>query len=337
VLIGWVEIALWVVAGILLVAGSVPVWRAYRSLLFASAAMLLISSVYPNPDNALGTYLFGSGSHSTRLPTEFFGIAWWLIGAWVLNGLLDIILRRTLFPRDNEPHARRLFADLASVLFYVVAFVGIMETVLKQPISAVLATSGVLAIVVGLALQNTLGDVFSGLAINVDRPFGAGDWITLDSGAEGQVLEINWRATRLRTWQNDVVVIPNSVVAKAVVSNHSRRPHDHYGVFALTSDSGRAPAMIIELIAGAANGDARGRSVTGAYAYASDFGDSIVTYQVVFALRDFAERALIQSELITRIGAALIAASIDVGSAPTRVQVLRRATPAASARTAQVL
>ena len=95
--------------------------------------------------------------------------------------------------------------------------------------------------------------------------------------------------------------------------------------------------MIIELIAGAANGDARGRSVTGAYAYASDFGDSIVTYQVVFALRDFAERALIQSELITRIGAALIAASIDVGSAPTRVQVLRRATPAASARTAQVL
>lgn len=53
------------------------------------------------------------------------------------------------------------------------AFLGIMNTVFEQPLSGVLATSGVLAIVLGLALQNTLADVFSGLAINIERPCGA--------------------------------------------------------------------------------------------------------------------------------------------------------------------
>lgn len=61
------------------------------------------------------------------------------------------------------------------MLVYVVALVGIMDTVLKQPISAVLATSGMLAIILGLALQNALADVFPGLAINIERSFRAGD------------------------------------------------------------------------------------------------------------------------------------------------------------------
>jgi small-conductance mechanosensitive channel len=95
-------------------------------------------------------------------------------------------------------------------------------TVLKEPISAILATSGVLAIVLGLALQNTLADVFAGLAINIERPFATGEWISATDGVDGQVMEINWRATRLRTGANDMIVIPNSMVAKTVVTNRSR-------------------------------------------------------------------------------------------------------------------
>lgn len=325
-MIGWTEIWLWILAAALFGTGCVGAARRYRSLAWASAALALITSVYPRPGNTLGQYLFARSDSSARLPTELFGIAWWLLGAWLLNGLLDLVLRRTLFPRDNQPHARRLFADLASVLFYVIAFVGIMETVMKQPISAVLATSGVLAIVVGLALQNTLGDVFSGLAINVDRPFGAGDWITLASGVEGQVLEINWRSTRLRTWQNDMVILPNSVVAKSPVTNHSRRAQGHWASFPLDIDSQFAPAVVISLLVSAINGTQRERLIAGATAYASDFGNSVITYQVVFALETFGDRAATQSELILRIGAALIAAAVPIGSVATSVRILRDST-----------
>jgi hypothetical protein len=70
--------------------------------------------------------------------------------------------------------------------------------------------------------QTTLADVFSDLAINIEHPFAAGDWITMNDNVEGQIIEIDWRATRIRTFANDMVVIPNSVIAKAIVTNHRK-------------------------------------------------------------------------------------------------------------------
>ena len=177
-LIGWTETVILIGAAALFVCGLTRLLRLYRSLLWGTSVLMLITALFPRQGNPLGI---------PRLPIELFGVAWWILGAWLVNGVLNLILRRTLFPVDNEPHARRLFADLASVLVYLVALVGIVDTVLKQPISTVLATSGVLAIILGLALQNTLSDVFSGLAINIERPFGAGDWITVTNDVEGQV------------------------------------------------------------------------------------------------------------------------------------------------------
>ncbi len=322
---GWTELVLWGATLALIAAGVPTRWRSYRSLLWASAALALITSAFPRPGNGLGQMLFGADAQSAHLPSEIFGIAWWLLGAWLANGILDVVLRKTLFPRDNQPHARRLFADLVSILLYVIAFVGIMETVLKQPISAVLATSGVLAIVLGLALQSTLGDIFSGLAINVDRPFGAGDWITLSAGVEGEILEINWRATRIRTWQNDIVVIPNSVVAKAIVTNHSMRASNHFCTFGLTVDNSIAPSRVISVIEAAANTSSESPELSAVTAYASSFGDAVICYQVVFPVDEFENAAGLQSNLIARIATAFIREAIPVGAAASTVRILRAA------------
>ncbi len=157
------------------------------------------------------------------------------------------MLRRTLLPQDDEPYARRLFADLASGVIYVVAFVGVMDSVFEIQMSAVLATSGVLAIVLGLAFQSTLGDVLSGLAINIDRPFGAGVWIAVAPDIEGEVVQINWRATRPSTWLGALVVIPNSVIARSVVANHSRLARLHRCVFHLHIEHAYAPERVLAL------------------------------------------------------------------------------------------
>lgn len=240
--------------------------------------------------------------------------------------MLGRILRRTLFPRDNQPHARRLFAVLASVLFlYVIAFVGIMETVLKRPISAVLATSGVLAIVLGLALQSTLADVFSGLASNIDRPFGAGDWISLPASVEGRILEINWRAARIWTWQSDLVSIPNSVVAKAVVTNHSRRTWSHLSTFSVSVDNAVLPARVIAVIEAPVNRSSNGQAIKCATAYAIDCGDAVVTYQLVFPVKNVPQTAVIQSELISRVACAFAEKAIPVGAAASTVRILQSA------------
>src|SRR6185436_19194854 len=81
-------------------------------------------------------------------------------------------------------------------------------------------TSAVGAAVVGFALQDTLGNAISGLAIQIDRPFRVGHWITVGA-FEGLVAEITWRATKLRTKSGNLVIVPNNIVAKEAINNYS--------------------------------------------------------------------------------------------------------------------
>src|SRR6185312_15928860 len=83
-----------------------------------------------------------------------------------------------------------------------------------------IATTAVGAVVLGFALQDTLGNLFAGLAIQVEKPFRVGDWVTLSS-QDGMVSEITWRATKMRTKSGNFVVVPNSVLAKDTITNYS--------------------------------------------------------------------------------------------------------------------
>jgi small-conductance mechanosensitive channel len=326
--IGSREIALLLLAAGLLLGGGLRRFRSWRSLCWGTSALLLITAI--SPRHPLGQFLFIGPRGALRVPAEFFGIIWWLLGAWLVKSLFDLVVRRTIFPDDNVPHARRLFADLASGLIYVVALVGILDTVLKQPLSGVLATSGILAIVLGLALQNTLADVFSGLAINIERPFSAGDWITLTGSVEGQVMEINWRATRIRTCSNDLVVIPNSVIAKAAVTNHSRSVDPILDTIRLSIDCTVPTARVIDTLQVAASRAAGIASGNVPIAYACRFTDTLIEYELVVATELFTQMYLVRSDVIGRVVQALDAAGIRIGAPPTDVRIVHRSGRAAS-------
>ncbi|MNF62246.1 Low conductance mechanosensitive channel YnaI [compost metagenome] len=148
-------------------------------------------------------------------------IAWWLFGARTLTVVLSLLM-----PRIG--HAGRLLQDLLGAVIFLVAVVAAAAYVMHLPVKGLLATSGIMAIVIGLALQSTLSDVFSGIVLNTTKPYQLDDWISID-GTEGKVVEIDWRATHLLTSQGSTVVIPNSVAAKTKVHNFSR-PYDVTGV-----------------------------------------------------------------------------------------------------------
>jgi small-conductance mechanosensitive channel len=328
-MLDWVEMALFGTAVALLIGAVIPRYRPYRSLVLGGFVLFMSTALFRRRDDLFGEHFLAEGSGTVQLPVELFGIAWWILGAWLVRSLLTVILRRTLFPDDNRPHARRLFADLASGLVYVVAIVGIMDTVLKQPISAVLATSGVLAIVLGLALQNTLADVFSGLAINIERPFAAGDWITMSDDVEGQIIEINWRATRLKTSSNDIVIIPNSVIAKAVVTNHRRLNDPHLSTLRLKIDYTVSPRRVIDALQIAASSSHGISPGISPIAYACDFVDSLIAYEIYFGVNDFTLIPQVRSEVIQRVGNALRDEGIPIGAAAIDVRVVQSAVGAA--------
>jgi small-conductance mechanosensitive channel len=83
-----------------------------------------------------------------------------------------------------------------------------------------LTTSAVGAVVVGFALQDTLGNLFAGLAIQIEKPFRVGHWVRIGD-FEGRVQEVTWRATKLLTKAGQFVIVPNSVMSKDPILNHS--------------------------------------------------------------------------------------------------------------------
>jgi small-conductance mechanosensitive channel len=317
------DIVMLLVATALAIGGFLPRLRVIRRLIWGWAALSVVTALYPRSENHLATLLFGGSFDTPHLPSALFGVAWWLLGAWLLSEMLNLVLRRTIFPNDNKPHSRRLLADLASGLVYAIAFVGIMDSVLKQPVSTVLATSGVLAIVLGLALQNTLADVFAGIALNIERPFRAGDWITVPGEIEGQVIEINWRATRIKTLANDMIVIPNSVIAKNVVTNHRPLIEPNFCTIEIKVDQKILPSRVISALeeaAASAHGTVK-ESVALVYAHA--FADTLIVYRLSFAIRDFSRTPIVRSGVISQVADAMNRLGIQIGTPVMDVHIVQ--------------
>ncbi len=115
----------------------------------------------------------------------------------------------------------RIFSDVGSVLIYFLIIGVVLRSTLDLDLTSLVATSAVLTAIVGLALQDVLGSVVSGLVIEVEDPFGPGDWIRVGA-YEGKVVETGWRTTRLRTRVNELVTLPNTYLAREPVVNYSR-------------------------------------------------------------------------------------------------------------------
>src|SRR5882757_8702524 len=154
----------------------------------------------------------------------FAKIVWWTNAAWAVAGFVRIFL---IF--EERPREGRLIQDLLVGLIYLGAVLSVVAYVFDMPVGTLIATSGVFAIILGLALQSTLSDVFSGIALNLGRPYSVGDWVVLDDEMQGRVVETNWRATHLLNGTNDLVVIPNSALAKTKLTNLSS-PDESHGV-----------------------------------------------------------------------------------------------------------
>jgi small-conductance mechanosensitive channel/CRP-like cAMP-binding protein len=142
--------------------------------------------------------------------------AWWLVSARVVVAVLYFTLRH-----DRAHRSAKLVVDLTAAAIYVGVALIVLKLVLALPLAGLVATSGVVAIVLGLALQSTLADVFSGIAVGIEAPFQVGDRISLGANLEGRVIETNWRAIRVQTDGEDIAIIPNSVMAKLEVVNRS--------------------------------------------------------------------------------------------------------------------
>ncbi len=170
-------------------------------------------------------------------------LLWWIHLAWAIIGFVRIYL-----VLERYPHEARLLQDIVVGVVYLSVGLSILTFVFGFPIGTLVATSGVVAIILGLALQSTLNDVFSGIALTLGRPYIIGNWIILSDGVEGRVVESTWRSTHILTGSNNVVVLPNSVLARLGVTNVSRPDETHSLTLTVRIAPTRMPSLVMEVM-----------------------------------------------------------------------------------------
>ncbi len=180
-----------------------------------------------------------------------------------------------------------------------------------------LTTSAVSAVVIGFALQDTLGNAFAGLAIQSEKPFHVGHWIQVGA-FEGRVAEVTWRATKLRTKSGNFVIVPNNIVSKEAITNYSEpaaptRIEVEVGASYLTAPSAVKSALE----------EALANSPTVLTAPASDiqlvrFDNSSIAYRVRFWIEDFERDEAARDEVRTAIYYAFARHGIEI---PYPIQV----------------
>ena len=236
-------------------------------------------------------------------------VAWWLWAAWFVVGFL-----RAFVIVEHRPHEGKLLQDLMAGLIYLAALFAIIAYVFDLKIQGLLATSGVVAIILGLALQSTLSDVFSGLVLSFSRPYRPGDWISIDGGTDGRVIEMNWRATHVLTGRRDLAIVPNSTIAKSKIVNVSSPSGLHGVTITVQVDAKAPPATAIQILEHAIL-NCRLIVATPAPSVTIKVINSTYTeFEITFFVEDLASTTRAQNQLFDLIFRHLAAAGIDLAA-----------------------
>lgn len=177
---------------------------------------------------------------------------------------------------------------------------------LTIPITPLLTTLGVAGLATALALQDTLSNFFAGFYLLADRPIRAGDFIKLDTGHEGYVLDVGWRTTKLRTLPNTVVVLPNSKLSQSIITNYSL-PEGRMGAslkvsVAYDSDIDRVEQVLHDILE-----EAKAEIPTlladppPGVAFSPGFGEWSLDFTLAFQIAQYVDQFRVQNELRKRI------------------------------------
>jgi small-conductance mechanosensitive channel len=200
-------------------------------------------------------------------------------------------------------------------------------------VGSILAAASVPALAVGLALQDTLKNMFAGVQIVIDQPIRAGDFVEVDRNTRGTVLEIGLRSTKIRSVDNNTIIIPNAIIAGAIVTNLDYQDRSFIQALdvsvAYGNDSRRVQAILEDELARAAR-ELDGVTVEPNAVALKQLGASALDFAMSVRLRQWAGRMPIVTELYHRIYARLAAERIEIPY-PTQTIHLRQDSGASAA------
>lgn len=216
--------------------------RHLTRLVFPAAA-LLISVGLAAYQSDLPEFLATSEEFSLFLTTVIY-----LAAAWVASRVMAMVLDQM---GGSRPYPR-LLKDLIAAFFFMAAFAATGSLFLGQGALGAVAGSTIILALLGFAIRNVVADTLSGIALAIEAPFRIGDWIDIDTLAQGKAIEIGWRTTRLLTVDGTYMILPNSQISRQRITNFSAPKKEFRAQINITLDHvlsiGNARKIMLEAL-----------------------------------------------------------------------------------------
>ena len=233
-----------------------------------------------------------------------------VVGSTAVGGLISSTIDwylASLSNRANHVVDLRLFPlirRVGSVIIYVIGALLVMD-VMDINISPLIAGLGLGGLAVALAIQPTLANLFAGTYVMTEGVISTGDYIELEGGMAGYVVEVGWRSTRIRTWGNNLVVVPNARFAETIITNY-QQPAPAVNVYvtcgvSYDSDLDHVEAICREVMDDLVQNDSNAIRSYGSWFAFDAFGDSNVDFWLFMQARDRVASFNLQSTLIKNL------------------------------------
>lgn len=244
------------------------------------------------------------GHPSNDVLASYLGLAAMVSGSIVFVKVSRIFMFEYLFLGHMREGVPLLIVNLFALLLSVGIAGWFATEIFGIRLGPVLATSAVFSLILGLALQDTLGNLFAGVALQLDKPYEIGDWIEVSQGSQtwiGQVEEISWRATTLIGLFDELLVLPNRLMGTSEISNFSAR-----GVPIWRSQAFRIPYAADlnttkEIIARAVAKVDGVRTTPAPVVWIRETTESWLVFRCSYTIDDYANQFKIGSNVITAV------------------------------------
>jgi small-conductance mechanosensitive channel len=206
---------------------------------------------------------------------------------------------------------------VVNVVVFMIGLLVIFQT-MGIAIAPIITALGVGGLAVALALQDTLANFFAGINILATRQIRPGDYIRLDAGQEGVVYDVSWRTTTLRVPRNQFIIVPNTKLAQAIVSNFNVNEHALSLPVTVSVTYGSDLAKVERIAKEAANDVVR--RVEGSLPESEPvvrfhtFGDLGIRFDVIIRSKQFTEQGLLRHELIKALQTRFVAEGVEIPS-----------------------
>ena len=240
-----------------------------------------------------------------ELPQEHTSVrivesAFWIFFLYALLGVVNDLVIGFISRDSRHQQVPKLLLDLVRALLVAVGAMVVYSRVWGEEITGALTALGLGSIVIGLALQEPMGNIISGLMLLLERPLSVGDWVTVGN-VTGKVIEINWRSVHVATRTLELQIIPNVSLYKGAFSNLSRptpirKVRIEIG-FSYDDPPNRVKEVMLDLL----------RSTPGVLASPPpvvrtfNYGDFSVIYRLVFHLASEDDLDDVRDTILTRL------------------------------------